>query len=91
MKSEEHYVVSKDDLQTRNQNMVQPESSSVDTEIEVSIKNANLLTNLAKVVQEKEKNDLLNQNSESKEKGNPLQMPFLSLLQEDLWLFSYEE
>ena len=91
MKSEEHYVVSKDDLQTRNQNLVQPESSSVDTEIEVSIKNANLLTNLAKVVQEKEKNDLLNQNSESKEKGNPLQMPFLSLLQEDLWLFSYEE
>ena len=50
MKSEEHYVVSKDDLQTRNQNLVQPESSSVDTEIEVSIKNANLLTNLAKVV-----------------------------------------
>ena len=50
MKSEEHYVVSKDDLQTRNQNIVQPESSSVDTEIEVSIKNANLLTNLAKVV-----------------------------------------
>ena len=36
----------------------QHDSSSVDTELEVSINNAHLLTNLAKAVQEKERNDL---------------------------------
>ena len=38
------------------------DSSSVDTELEVSINNASLLTNLAKAVQEKER-------SKSKEGG----------------------
>ena len=38
------------------------DSSSVDTELEVSINNAHLLTNLAKAVQEKEKKDLKENN-----------------------------
>ena len=43
------------------------DSSSVDTELEVSINNAHLLTNLAKAVQEKEKKDL-KENIQNKQK-----------------------
>ena len=67
---------------------MQPDSSSVDTELEVSINNAHLLTNLAKAVQEnaKERNDLkIQQSIQLSNEKNHVQ------LQEDLWLFAYEE
>ena len=61
----------------------QQDASSVDTELEVSINNAHLLTNLAKAVQEKEKNDLKIQTDQFN--NGKVQ------LNEDLWLFVYEE
>ena len=72
----------------------QVDSSSVDTELEVSINNAHLLTNLAKAVQDKERSDLNNKLSSDQKKqvSSPEFDNIASVeLREDLWLFAYEE
>jgi hypothetical protein len=60
------------------------DTSSADTELEVSINNAHLLTNLAKAVQDKVMN-----NVKAGQKGSAEKRPVL--LDEDRWLFAYEE
>ena len=66
----------------------------MDTELEVSINNAYLLTNLAKAVQDKERSDLNNKLSSDQKKqvSSPEFDNIASVeLREDLWLFAYEE